>query len=213
MSPQDRKAWGKSLRKVVPRSSHADWTTAPQRNGIGLVLEQDADRLEWLVPERHRRMAQSPFTFFRGAAAIMADDLAATPTSGLSVQVCGDAHLSNFGVFGSPERSLVFDLNDFDETLVGPWEWDVKRLAVSFVVASRNNGHSQDGARDASRQAVTAYREAMRGFASMRHLDVWYSSLDVERAQKLLKDEGRDRDARKGSTAPVNATIYAPFES
>ncbi|MFQ5966599.1 MAG: DUF2252 domain-containing protein [Acidimicrobiia bacterium] len=194
---EDRKSWGKSRRKLVPRSSHAAWGGGAGRDAVELIRQQDEDRLAWLIPERHRRMAQSPFTFFRGAAAVMAADLATTPASGISVQVCGDAHLSNFGVFGSPERSVVFDLNDFDETLAGPWEWDVKRMAASFVVASRNNEHSELHSRRAATTAVESYREAIRQFASMRYLDVWYSSVDVERVRQLFADEGRSRRVRQ----------------
>ena len=136
---------GRALRRVVPRSSHADWTPGPDRaDPVDLITSQNDGRLQSLVPIRHWRMSESPFTFYRGAAKLMANDLATTPSTGIKAQICGDAHLSNFGAYGSPERELVFDVNDFDETLPGPWEWDVKRLAASFVIAARHNEFDQE---------------------------------------------------------------------
>ena len=144
---------------------------------MGLLEEQNLTREPDLIPVRHGRMLVSPFTFYRGAAKIMAADLAATPTAGLNVQLCGDAHLSNFGAFASPERRLLFDLNDFDETLPGPFEYDVKRLAASFMIAARNNGFGKADARAATQASVAAYREAMAGFATMGTLAIWYANL------------------------------------
>jgi uncharacterized protein (DUF2252 family) len=146
---------------------------------VALLVDQSTDRLEHLAPVRHGRMAASPFTFFRGAAAIMANDLARTPSTGLTVQAAGDAHLSNFGAYASPERALVFDQNDFDETLPGPWEWDVKRLATSLVIAGDDRGFGASTARTVARAAVVAYQEAMARFAEMRVLDLWYDRLDA----------------------------------
>jgi uncharacterized protein (DUF2252 family) len=172
---------GRAARAATPRSSHADWTPAPDRRSpIDVLREQDATRVPDLVPVRYGRMLVSPFTFYRGSAALMADDLEGSPTAGISVQLCGDAHLSNFGVFAAPDRRLVFDLNDFDETHPGPWEWDVKRLAASIEIAARDRGFKRRDRRKAVLSTVQKYREAMRGFAAQRHLDVWYARLDVE---------------------------------
>lgn len=152
----------------------------PGRDPVALVSADDADRLEWLLPERYRRMSITPFTFYRGSASIMAYDLGALPNSGILTQLCGDAHMSNFGAFASPERSLLFDVNDFDETAVGPFEWDVLRLAASAVLAARDNGFGPEVERRASRAAAAAYREAMARFASMNELELWYHRIDVE---------------------------------
>ena len=171
---------GKTMRRATPRSSHAEVRIGPHRDPIALLREQAVDREPSLVPIRHQRMAVTPFTYFRGAAFPMAWDLAQCPTSGIGVQLCGDAHLSNFGVFGTPERHLYFDVNDFDETLPGPFEWDVKRLAASLEIAGRDRDFHPARRRDAIAGAVRSYREAMAGFATMSTLDVWYSHLDVE---------------------------------
>ena len=179
----ERIARGKAARSEVPRSSHATFEPAPHRaDPIELLERQAQTRVPELVPIRYGRMLVSPFTFYRGAAAIMAGDLAATPRSGLMVQCCGDAHLSNFGVFASPERRLVFDLNDFDETLPGPWEWDVKRLAASMLIAARDNGFQVKDQDRIVLDTVAQYRTAMASFAAMKNLDVWYSHLDIETA-------------------------------
>jgi uncharacterized protein (DUF2252 family) len=162
--------------------AHAEFRPAKARDPVGLLLGQATTRVPELVPIRHGRMLVSPFTFYRGAALVMAADLHTTPISGLGVQLCGDAHLSNFGAYASPERRLVFDLNDFDETLLGPFEWDVKRLAASLVVAGRDNGFSAKQSRKASLAAVESYRTAMRGFAAQSILDVWYAHLNIEEA-------------------------------
>jgi uncharacterized protein (DUF2252 family) len=177
----DRAAEGKAARSVARRSSHGEWT-APEnrRDPVSIIEAQDARRVPELVPIRHGRMAASPFTFYRGAAAVMAADLATTPNSGLRVQACGDAHLSNFGAFAAPDRRLVFDCNDFDETLPGPWEWDVKRLAASFALAGRDRGFRPKERSAALLASVRSYREAMRRFAGEGDLEVWYARLDVE---------------------------------
>src|SRR4051812_7249707 len=178
----ERVARGKDARASAPLESHAEFTPGDSRDPVGLLLEQAQTRVPELVPIRHGRMLVSPFTYYRGAALPMAADLAGTPSSGLRVQLCGDAHLSNFGAFASPERRLVFDVNDFDETLPGPFEWDVKRLAASVAVAGRVNGF---GARDRRRLVLAAaegYRRAMRAFAQQQFLDVWYAHMDVEAA-------------------------------
>ncbi len=180
-SIDDRKARGREARDRTPPSSHAKWRSAADRPGlIGLLEEQNATREPDLVPVRHGRMMVSPFTFYRGGAKIMAADLAGTPTAGLTVQLCGDAHLSNFGLFASPERRLLFDLNDFDETLPGPFEYDVKRMAASFTIAGRNNGFARADTRAATLASARAYREAMAGFAQMRTMDIWYAHLDED---------------------------------
>jgi hypothetical protein len=181
LSVAERVARGKAARKETPRSSHAGFTPPPTRSDPVAQLEwQAATRVPELVPIRYGRMLVSPFTFYRGAAAIMAEDLATTPRSGLTVQCCGDAHLSNFGVFASPERRLVFDVNDFDETLPGPWEWDVKRLAASLLIAANDNGFPAKRGEQIVLAAIETYRKWMRDFATMPNLDVWYSRLDVD---------------------------------
>ncbi|MCC9173846.1 DUF2252 domain-containing protein [Arthrobacter sp. zg-Y179] len=174
----DRVAAGKDCRQATPVSAHQEWVPAPDRpDPVALLEAQNPTREPDLVPVRHGRMLDSPFTFYRGAAKIMAADLKDTPRSGLTVQLCGDAHLSNFGVFASPERTLVFDLNDFDETLPGPFEYDVLRMSASFTIAARNNSFTNEEARSATLAAVRAYREAMREFAQMGTLDIWYARL------------------------------------
>jgi Uncharacterized protein conserved in bacteria (DUF2252) len=183
LTVNERVARGKAARSEVPRSSHAAYDPSSDRTDPVELLQRQAEtRVPELVPIRYGRMLVSPFTFYRGAAAIMAEDLAATPRSGLTVQCCGDAHLSNFGAFASPERRLVFDLNDFDETLPGPWEWDVKRLAVSMLIAARDNGFTAKQQDQIVLTTVREYRTAMRDFAAMKNLDVWYSHLDIDAA-------------------------------
>ncbi|HUN37398.1 MAG TPA: DUF2252 domain-containing protein, partial [Trebonia sp.] len=180
LSRADRVAQGKDARAVAPLESHAEFSPGPGRDPVGLLLSQAASRVPELVPVRHGRMLVSPFTFYRGAALPMAADLAGTPASGLRVQLCGDAHLSNFGAFASPERNLVFDVNDFDETLPGPFEWDVKRLAASLAVAGRDSGFPAKARRKIALAAAERYRTAMREFAEQTFLDVWYAHLDIE---------------------------------
>src|SRR3982751_3134144 len=180
-SVEERTARGEKAREETPLSSHAGWVPATDRaDPVALLEEQNATREPDLVPVRHGRMMVSPFTFYRGAAKIMAADLKDTPRAGLDVQLCGDAHLSNFGMFASPERALLFDLNDFDETLPGPFEYDVKRMAASFTIAARNNAFSSADTRAATSASVRAYREAMTRFAEMRTMDVWYAHLSEE---------------------------------
>jgi uncharacterized protein (DUF2252 family) len=188
-SLDERLGRGRTARDRTPRSSHAGWTAAPDRpDPVGLLEEQDRTREPDLVPVRHGRMMVSPFTFYRGAARIMAADLAGTPVGGLGVQLCGDAHLSNFGVFASPERRLLFDLNDFDETLPGPFEYDVKRMAASFVIAGRNNGFAKADARAAALASVRAYREAMAGFARMPTMSIWYAHMPEDQLVTFVQD-------------------------
>jgi uncharacterized protein (DUF2252 family) len=180
-SSDEHAARGREARKAVPRSSHSTWAPPADRpNPVDLLEEQSASRVPELVPIRYGRMLVSPFTFYRGGAYVMASDLARTPVSGLNVQLCGDAHLSNFGGFASAERRLVFDLNDFDETLPGPWEWDLKRLAASFEIAGRYRGFSDSERRAAILTVARSYRETMAMFAGQRDLDVWYAHLDIE---------------------------------
>ncbi len=176
----ERAARGKARRAQVPRSSQAELSLEGRPDPIALLEEQAKTRLPELVPVRNGRMLSSPFAFFRGASLVMAADLARTPTTGMGVQLCGDAHLVNFGCFGTPERNLIFDLNDFDETLPGPWEWDVKRLAASFEIAGRSTGMSALERRAAVLATVRAYREATTELAMKPNLDVWYARLDVE---------------------------------
>ncbi|MGN6872346.1 MAG: DUF2252 domain-containing protein [Solirubrobacteraceae bacterium] len=194
LTVSDRVTRGKVARAAVPRASHGFFEPGPDRpDPVALLERQALTRVPELVPIRYGRMLVSPFTFYRGAAAIMAADLAGTPNSGLSVQCCGDAHLSNFGVFASPERRLVFDINDFDETLPGPWEWDVKRLAASMLIAARDNRFA---AKDQDRivlETVTAYRDAMRDFAAMPNLAVWYAHLEID---SVLRDYASQYKAR-----------------
>ena len=194
LSVAERVARGKAARNEVPRASHAKFEPPPTRaDPVELLERQAKTRVPELVPIRYGRMLVSPFTFYRGAAMIMAHDLGSTPRSGLTVQCCGDAHLSNFGVFASPERALVFDLNDFDETLPGPWEWDVKRLAVSMLIAARDNGFRAKEQERIVLDTVGRYRTAMADFAGMKDLEVWYSHLDIESA---IQDYGSQFKAK-----------------
>src|SRR4051794_37284966 len=190
---EERLAEGRAERERVPLDAHAEWAAPDGRpEPVGTLESQNATRVPELVPIRHGRMIVSPFTFYRGGAAIMAWDLSQTPTTGLRVQCCGDAHLSNFGVFAAPDRRLVFDLNDFDETLPAPFEWDLKRLVASFVVAARDNGHRRKEQRAAARAAAEAYRKTMAKAAAMRFLEVWYTRVDAE---KLLTELAGHKDA------------------
>jgi len=198
LTPAERAARGKEARAAVPRDSHAVFDPPPGRpDPISLLEEQAKSRVPELVPVRRGRMMVSPFTFYRGAALPMASDLAGTPVSGLAVQACGDAHLSNFGIFGSAERRLVFDVNDFDETLPGPWEWDVKRLAVSLEVAARGNGFPVKDVRGIVTAAVSRYRQAMRAFAGMTNLDVWYAHADMDDLRAEFESQMKARQRKK----------------
>jgi uncharacterized protein (DUF2252 family) len=206
LSVAERVARGKAARAEVPRASHAVFEPASRRTDPVKLLERQArTRVPELVPIRYGRMLVSPFTFYRGAAMIMASDLAGTPQSGLTVQCCGDAHLSNFGVFASPERRLVFDLNDFDETLPGPWEWDVKRLAVSMLIAAQDNGYATKEQERIVLDTVDAYRTTMTRFATMGNLDVWYARLDIENVLKELGSQLKSKMAKRTEKALAKA--------
>lgn len=182
LSLAERAACGKTARSAVPRGMHGEWKPSPGRDPVGLLEQQAASRVPELVPIRHERMLRSPFSFYRGAANVMAADLAHCPRTGLNVQLCGDAHLLNFGAFAAPDRRLVFDVNDFDETLPGPFEWDLKRFVASLAVAGRDLGFHAKQRRRVSLAGTRAYRQAMRSFAQMNTLDVWYSRIDAEAA-------------------------------
>ena len=203
LSVEERKARGKSARERTPLTSHRGWVPAADRpDPVALLEEQDASREQDLVPVRHGRMLGSPFTFYRGTAKVMAQDLKDTPRAGLNAQLCGDAHLSNFGVFASPERSLLFDLNDFDETLPGPFEYDVLRMSASFTIAARNNGFSAADTLDVTRTAVRSYREAMAEFATMGTMDIWYARLSEDELSAavqtaLTSQKGKQRKIAK----------------
>ena len=190
LSREERRAAGKAVRDTLPLAGLAEvGATIAGRDTVALIGAGDAGRLEWLVPIRYGRMLRSAFTFYRGSAALMAHDLAFAPSSGLNVQLCGDAHLLNFGIFGSPERSLVFDLNDFDETLPGPFEWDVKRLVASVVVAARDRGFKPKRQREIAFATAERYRTAMREFAELTALETWHRQLEVDVALQTVDDE------------------------
>jgi uncharacterized protein (DUF2252 family) len=193
----DRVARGKAARSEVPRESHATFDPPADRPDPVALLERQAEsRVPELVPIRYGRMLVSPFAYFRGAALPMASDLADTPCTGLVVQACGDAHLSNFGIFASPERKFLFDVNDFDETLPGPWEWDVKRLAASLEVAGRGNGFSRKQRRRIVTSSTRMYRETMRGFAGMSNIDVWYARVDLDLVEKMFSSRMAAKDRK-----------------
>ncbi len=199
---------GKNLREKCPRESHAVWQPAVDRpDPLALVEESNKGRLPQLIPVRHGRMLKSPFTFYRGAALNMAADLAGTPASGLRVQACGDCHLMNFGSYATPERRVIFDINDLDETLPAPWEWDVKRLATSFILACRDNGFKEDFAREAVLSCVRSYRERMAEHCDMRVLDIWYASIDVEKIIPTIQDEEARTRAQKRLTKARERTV------
>jgi uncharacterized protein (DUF2252 family) len=211
----ERYAAGKALRSKAPRSSHAEWAPDPERpDPISLLEEANKTRLQHLVPIRFGRMSLSAFTFYRGTADIMAYDLAKTPVSGIQAQLCGDAHISNFGVFASPERRQVFDVNDFDETLPGPWEWDVKRMAASVVLAGRQNGYTAKEIRQAALRCVQRYRESMQQFALMNHLDVWYYHIDVETILAMVRGmAGGKRMQKRVEQASAKASKRTRIET
>ena len=203
-SVEDRRAKGLEARDRAPLPGHTDWKPAADRpDPVGLLVGQETTREPDLIPVRHGRMMVSPFTFYRGAATIMAADLAPTPVAGLETQLCGDAHLSNFGAFASPERVLLFDVNDFDETLPGPFEYDVKRMAASFTIAGRNNGFSPADARAAALESVRSYRAAMASFAQMGTMDIWYAHLDEDELMKAVRGAVAEtaQKAKKGPKA------------
>jgi uncharacterized protein (DUF2252 family) len=200
LTVEERAERGRAARRGAPRSEHGRWQAAPGRpDPVALLEEQAATRVPELVPIRYGRMLVSPFTFYRGAAAIMSADLAATPVSGITVQLCGDAHLSNFGVFGTPERQLIFDINDFDETLPGPWEWDVKRMAASFEIMGRFRGFSPDNRHAIVTAGVREYRERMRRAADMPTLDAWYDQLEADVLLNMVRQQVRVRQLDKKS--------------
>ena len=207
LSLEERRARGQDARVRTPVSAHSEWSPAEDRaDPVKLLEDQNTTREPDLVPVRHGRMMVSPFTFYRGSAKIMAADLAGTPTADLSVQLCGDAHLSNFGAYASPARTLLFDVNDFDETLPGPFEYDVKRLAASFTIAARNNGFAKADVRAVTMTSVAAYREAMADFAGMRTLDVWYAHLSEDElltaTRRAVKQMGKGKKSAKGAPQP-----------
>jgi uncharacterized protein (DUF2252 family) len=187
---RERYAAGKALRGKVPRERHGEWSPPHnRRNPVDMVIESSKGRIPELIPIRYGRMMVSSFTFYRGTANIMAADLVSTPKSGIRAQICGDSHLLNFGGFATPERRLIFDVNDFDETLPGPWEWDIKRLAASFIMAARSNGFSKTDQRDAAQAAVQSYREHMGEYAKMGTLDVWYQAVDIDKVMAAVHDK------------------------
>jgi uncharacterized protein (DUF2252 family) len=223
-SVDERRAKGNEARKQTAPSAHRGWRPVADRfDPVALIEEQNTMREPDLVPVRHGRMMVSPFTFYRGAAKIMAADLKDTPTAGLTVQLCGDAHLSNFGVFASPERNLLFDLNDFDETLPGPFEYDVKRMSASFTIAARNNGFSKADAHEATLASVSAYRATMAEFAEMTTMDIWYAHLTEQELLQAMESFAHTREleapkkaakktkkaARKGEQAAKKAAAKA----
>jgi uncharacterized protein (DUF2252 family) len=206
-------AIGKSLRDRCLRESHAAWQPSGRRpDPIDLMEESNKGRMPQLIPVRHGRMLQSPFTFYRGAALNMAADLAGTPTSSINVQACGDCHLMNFGAYATPERRVIFDINDLDETLPAPWEWDVKRLGASFVLACRDNGFSRDDARDAVLSCVRSYREHLAEYSEMTVLDIWYDSIDVEKLiPKIEDEEARKRMQKRLAKARERSVLEHEF--
>ena len=199
---------GKKLRKQVPRSSHGDWAPAADRpDPLSLLQKQDEGRLQHLLPIKYGRMMASPFAFLRGSAVVMASDLASTPVSGLKAALCGDAHLSNFGIFATPERDVVFDVNDFDETYPGPWEWDLKRLAASAVVAGRGNGLDDKSCQKLAATVCEAYRESMAHLAAMTNLDVWYYHVDAASVVKLF-DQYAHKSAKQAQKTVKKAQSH-----
>jgi uncharacterized protein (DUF2252 family) len=201
----ERAARGRAARAETPRTSHSALEPATDRDPLAILRADNEGRVPELIPIRYGRMLASPFSFYRGAASIMAHDLAPTPRAGIQVQLCGDAHLANFGGFASPERTLVFDLNDFDETLPGPFEWDVKRMAASFEIAARHRDFAASERREAVLTVVRSYREAMKSFAAMPNLDVWYSRLDAETLQADLRKNNDQKQAQAVERAAAKA--------
>ncbi|MET0826449.1 MAG: DUF2252 domain-containing protein [Acidimicrobiales bacterium] len=209
-SVEERRADGRARRKQLPRAEHGTWSPPANRfDPVALVEQRSVDALAPLVPIRHGRMSLSPFAFYRGTAALMAADLARLPVTGLRAQLCGDAHLTNFGGYASPDRRLVFDVNDFDETLPGPWEWDVKRLAASFVLAGAHIGLSAGEQNRMARRSVGAYRSAMREFAETNTLDTWYARLEVDKYVKGLPEDVRTRAQRLTRSALDHNSLQA----
>jgi uncharacterized protein (DUF2252 family) len=204
---QQRHERGRAARRLVPRGSHAQWAQMPDRpDPVDLLEAQARDRIPELMPIRYGRMMASPFAFLRGSTIVMAQDLAGTPKSGIQAQLCGDAHLLNFGAYASPERALLFDLNDFDETLPGPWEWDIKRLAASFVVAGRDNGFDASDCHGAARAVTASYRQRMTEFSEMGELEVWYSRIGEEEVKGLLTEARAGKKTTKKLSKNVRKT-------
>jgi Uncharacterized protein conserved in bacteria (DUF2252) len=212
ITPAHRRTHGKRLRDSVPREAHAEWRARSDRTDpIGILRAADATRQPDLVPLRYGRMLPSPFTFYRGSAGVMAADLVRTPVSGIHVQACGDCHLLNFGGFATPERRLILDINDFDETLPAPWEWDVKRLVASFVLAARSNGLSDDDGRDAAIACARSYRRKTRYFATMDVLDVWYARLEDSDVLAMLPQRykaGLQKRIAKATAASSSELVF-----
>ncbi|HNE35872.1 MAG TPA: DUF2252 domain-containing protein [Microthrixaceae bacterium] len=210
LDPTQHREWGRSRRKACPRTIQSLWEMTDARDPVEILQRQEEHRLPFLVPVRHARMLTSPFAFYRGSAAVMSADLATTPSTGIQAQLCGDAHLSNFGLFGSPERALVFDCNDFDETHPGPWEWDVKRLAVSAVLMAADRGWDTDAQRRLARAVGFGYRVSMADFASKGRMAVWYSKVTDEQLLALAKDDNRaaiEKQFRKARLNDVGRAI------
>ena len=212
LTVDQRVARGRAARTEAPRSAHGRWAPAPDRpDPVALLEEQAASRVPMLVPIRHGRMLVSPFTFYRGAALIMASDLARTPVSGITVQLCGDAHLSNFGLFGTPERQMLFDINDFDETLPGPWEWDVKRLAASFEIMGRDRGFSAGDRRAIVMAGVAEYRDRIRQAAGMGALEAWYDHLEVGTLLQLVRQQVRVKQVTKADARALKRDVTKAY--
>jgi len=206
--PAERRLGGRGLRRVLPRTGHAEFSPSPSRDPLAMLEAQNETRVPALVPIRWGRMLASPFTFYRGAAAVMAHDLSTTPSTGLEVQLCGDAHLLNFGLYATPERRLVFGANDFDETLRGPWEWDLKRLAASLAVAARTDGMGDVDVRASAEAAGRAYRCHLVEYAGMSSLDVWYSTVDVAMIERLFAEQARRPARRSAHRATRRALLH-----
>ena len=202
LGPAESREWGRQLRDQFPLEDHATWSVPETREDpVALLHSQDETRIQELVPLRHKRMAVSPFTFYCGAALIMASDLSHTPSTGITVQACGDAHIANFGMFMSPEGRMVFDMNDFDETAPGPWEWDIKRLVTSVEICGRDRGFSKKERNDAIRLCAQSYRTSMRNFAKMGNLEVWYDHVDLAELLELLSDDASSEDRKQAKRA------------
>lgn len=207
-SIDDLKKW-KDIRSKVPRSSHSEWKPADNRDSLAILREQDSKRIDELIPLRYERMSFSPFAYYRGAAAVMAFDLSSTPITGLNVQLCGDTHIANFGIFASPERHLVFDINDFDETIRGPWEWDIKRLAASIILGGRSIGFSEKECEDFTFNSIEAYKTAMEAYTKMNVLDLWYSKVDFEKLEEIKKEKMKERLLEVTNKAQKRTSIKA----
>ena len=213
LSPDQRRAKGKALRERAPREKHGGWKAPKNRQDpVDILMESNLDRVQELVPIRFGRMLQSPFAFYRGAAAIIAADLAGTPNSGITVQACGDAHLMNFGGFATPERQVIFDVNDLDETLPAPWEWDLKRLVASIVIAARHLELPESEAARAATATVSAYRERMANYSAMRALEIWYDRITLEQVlTEVPSDAIRERITKRLKKARDSSASEAIF--